>query len=372
MSIYATGSDRSAAPSPKAEEPRPIQAAKTILSLPIRARDAVTRPLASRAVAYWCSGEHYEMACLAEAYRETDRAIRKAASLVKKGNQEGISQQEWQALEELAALLGEVKDGIDVVGCTTGIVGWGFKWAGQKISETSHGMFERGQSLSQSNSRGARAAGKALAAASYIPWAFSCAPTAMGHVLEIGAYRAPGSPESIRARKRIAEEVFLPLILQGNAVVTKTWAQGCLNGLANTAYLYAVGALNPQSWASLGSSAVSLGTKSLFAAQAALGGWIWAPSVKTGIDVMRAPCRKKDFAESLKEEWIRANPTFGAKWRNVPGGIRFLIGFFFDSRTMARGFRDSSPENFIREFCKADDSIEKANLIPLKHAGERN
>ncbi len=121
MSVYAIGSDRSAAASPKAEEPRPIRAAKLILNLPGRMRDAVTRPLASRAVAYWCSGEHYEMACLAEAHRETDKAIRKAATLVKKGNQDGISPEEWHALEELAALLSEVKDGIDVVGCTTGI-----------------------------------------------------------------------------------------------------------------------------------------------------------------------------------------------------------------------------------------------------------
>lgn len=372
MNVYAIGSDRSAAASPKAEEPRPIRAAKLILNLPGRMRDAVTRPLASRAVAYWCSGEHYEMACLAEAHRETDKAIRKAATLVKKGNQDGISPEEWHALEELAALLGEVKDGIDVVGCTTGIIGRGLKWAGRKISQTSHGMFERGQSLSQSNSKTSRAAGKALAAASYIPWVFSCAPTAMGHVLEIGAYRAPGSPEAIRARKQIAEEVFLPLILQSNAVVKRNWAQGCLNGCANTAYLYAVGAFNPQSWTSLSSSAVSLGTRGLFAAQAALGGWIWAPAAKTGIDVLSAPCRKKDVAGLLKQEWIRENTSFAVKWRNVPGGIDFLLRIFLDSRPLIGAFCENSPETFMREFCDAGEAIQSALVIPIRHAGERN
>jgi len=343
---------------------KPINGVKYLLDIPKRSRDSITRPVAERMVAYWCSGARYEKRCLDQAYSLTDQAIHQAVgSMQKTVHLSGmVMSEDFRAIDELTQSMEKTRK-IGVIDSLFRGVGSGFKWAGDWMGSSSSSMDRYGKSMGESPSRMSRWTGKALSLGSYLPWGASYAPAAIGHVL--GKTRK--APEQSRAvldfRKRIAENVFLPLILKGNEIGKTYAAQGCLNFGVNAGYLYASGLLNANSWAEMASDTISTSRKCVFALQALVGGWIWAPPAKSTLDVANACYTRKHQTQKLKTELLKANPNLETTCSAIPGGIDFLLGYFLKSHSFLLSHLTHSPEKEIQAFCDWSEVLGMAARI---------
>lgn len=354
---------------------KPLKVMKAALDVSNRVKDSITLPLAERAVGYWCSGEKYERACLDQAYVLTDHAIMQATKTMEKGaDPAGMESQQFKTFGDLVRDFDKARKGIGVMGTVIRGGGTGFKWFGDCIGSASNSMFNYGLSLRESNHRFARWTGKALTLSSYLPWGASYAPAAVSYVLIRTGKTAELTSEALDLRKRMAEKVFLPMILRGNAIGKTRAVQGCLNIGVNAGYLYATGLLNANSWAELASEAVSTGKKCIFVAEALVGGWIWKPTLTSTVDVARACCKRKQQIEQLKTELLRVNPNLGGNCYGIPGGIDLFLGLFLESNSFLLGYLINSPEEFIQMFCDWSEVGGMAVRIAIQYgiAGERN
>jgi len=376
MSVFGAGRSffSSAASAPQRTESvsvvsRPLKAAKYVLGIPGRVRDSVTDPIAKRAVSLWhsCRGEGYENACLEQAYRYADQAIQCAGTIARKGNRLSglVSNGDEAAIGEIASAAGELREGVHFLGEVAETSGWGLRWVGNKIGALSESMHRGGRSLGESNWKILQLAGAATRAASYIPWGVSYAPAGVGHALEGTGKGTQRAMNAVNVRKRLAEELFLPLILKANSMVKTKMVQGALNFGANGAFLYYAGMLSPQTWINGVRQATSTAGKCILGAQAAVGAWIVGPTVKSAVDVARACCVRKDQIAQLKRQ---LPPEILAKFNLIPGSTDFLLGFFLESNSLLLGQFLNNPEEFLQTFCDWSGVLSTAGQIAMRFA----